>query len=108
MEIESLINTYNRGELQTTGTISIYGNYFGKPGDAISTIKEISKDRNILKINIGSRQISIESPSEISYNHYSIDINKSKGVMVNDRLYVFKENEIAFRLFNWSAQTNKV
>lgn len=106
MNSDKIVKAFNSNELQIQGVISIYGSYFGKPGDTISCVKGISSKENVLIIDIGDRKISIKSPKGIDYNHCSIDINECESIKVNDQEYSFKENEKAFNLYNWSADSN--
>ncbi|MEC3907486.1 hypothetical protein VOI54_10685 [Tamlana sp. 2201CG12-4] len=105
MDLDKLIDAFKNKELQTIGTISIYGNYFGKPGDTISKIKDVSMEGEILVISLSDKTIFVSSPKKVSYNYYSIDIEDCDSVKVDDKEYPCKENEKAFHLYNWSAKS---
>lgn len=105
MDLDKLINAFKNKELQTLGVISIYGNYFGKPGDTISTIKDIYKRDEALVIELNNKTILMSLPKKVSYNYYSINLEVSDFIKVDDKEYYYKENEKAFHLYNWSAKS---
>tara|TARA_B100000378_G_scaffold45246_1_gene33859 strand:+ start:2358 stop:2684 length:327 start_codon:yes stop_codon:yes gene_type:complete len=105
MDLDKLTNAFKNEELQTLGTISIYGNYFGKPGDTISTIKNVHNNDEDLIIELNDKTILIHFPKKVIYNYYSIDIEECDYIKVDDKEYSRKENEKAFHLYNWSAKS---
>ncbi|KZS39573.1 hypothetical protein AWE51_07925 [Aquimarina aggregata] len=102
MKLNLIVEAFNVGKLPKQGCISIYGNFFGKPGDTISSIKEISIDNNSLVFRLGdSKILSIESPEEISYDSNSIVISKSTSVKVDNEEYLPVGGKEALNLYNW-------
>jgi len=103
MNTDKIIKAFNNNELQVNGVISIYGYYFGKPGDTISSIRDMSVEEDVFIIDTGDHKIYIESPERISYDHCSINIDQCENIKVNGQEYSFKDNEKAFNLYNWSS-----
>ena len=99
--MEKLVKSFNSGTIPKKGCISIYGKYFGKPGDTISTIDNISILGDTLIIDLGFKKIEIQSPKGISSNSSSIFIQSSRNVLCDGKSYDIESNEKAFALYTW-------
>ena len=58
-ELDNIIKAFRAGTLPKQGVISLYGSFFGKPGDTISSIKEIKVKSSKLIIELGKETIII-------------------------------------------------
>jgi hypothetical protein len=99
--MNNIVKSFNDKTIPIRGCVSIYGKYFGKPGDTISTINDISIVENILVIILDSKKIEIKSPRGISISSSPISIESSEGLIYDGKKYDKKSSEKAFALFTW-------
>jgi hypothetical protein len=101
LELEKLIEAFKLGILPKQGIVSLYGDFFGKPGDTISTIAAISVKPGELTFDLGREKVKIINPSGIIFSKFNIEINNAKMVLLDLEGIEEKENEKAFTFYTW-------
>ncbi|MGO3183425.1 MAG: hypothetical protein ACTIJ9_11390 [Aequorivita sp.] len=83
------------------GAISIFGSFLGKPGDTLSYLLEVKQFKNRIELIFKDGILIIKEPINIILDQDYIEIDSKLPVQFQNKIYLPKVTDKAFRLFTW-------